>query len=52
LDVSGWIMPNTGQKEPAPTISPSTGCWLYDSVVMNLNWVNIWFHLGNPICKK
>jgi len=19
---------------------------------MNLNWVNIWFHLGNPSCKK
>jgi hypothetical protein len=19
---------------------------------MNINWVNIWFHLGNPFCKK
>jgi len=24
----------------------------YYSVLMNLNWANIWFHIANKFCKK
>jgi hypothetical protein len=44
LDASGWIMPNTGQKEPEPTISPSTGCWLRLSCYEPQNYFLTTYH--------
>jgi hypothetical protein len=42
-----------GHSEPAPTHQPTIH-WMpvFTQLWMNLNWVNIWFHLGNPFCKK
>ncbi len=39
----------SGHNEPAPTIHWMT---IITHVWMNLNWVNIWFHLRNQFCKK
>ncbi len=36
----------------APTSTLSTGCPLWFSFGWTLTWVNNWFHLGNPLCKK
>jgi hypothetical protein len=38
-----------GESEPAPTNAPCTRYLLWTQLWMNLNWVNIWFHLGNPV---
>jgi hypothetical protein len=36
----------------APISTLSTGCTLWFSFGWTLTWVNNWFHLGNPFCKK
>jgi hypothetical protein len=41
-----------GHNEPAPTSAPSTGCSLLLSCGWNLNWVHIWFQVGNQFCCK
>ncbi len=42
----------SSHSEPAPTSAPSTGCLLLLTLWMNLNSVNIWFHLGKQFCRK
>jgi hypothetical protein len=55
-----WIWPPTTNKpqnvahsEPAPH-QCTTIHWMPINIQlwMNLNWVSIWFYLGNQLCKK
>jgi hypothetical protein len=46
------IFNQTGQSEPAPTSAIIHWMPIMTQLWMNFFLVNIWFHLGDPLCKK